>query len=102
MLGIENEVDVFISACLAGNLICLVYYAVRIFRRIIKHSVFLISMEDLLFWTVIGLYLFSEIYRTCSGNIRWYFVLGVLIGGGTTLLIMEKLKKIIDKTNKTS
>ena len=106
MLGIENELSIFVSACLLGNMVCLVYYSVRVFRRIVKHTLFWISIEDFLFWAGTGLYLFMEMYRTCAGNIRWYFVLGVLAGGGITCWIMQKfvrkfIKKVVDKTKKT-
>lgn len=100
MMGIEKELSVFLAAILAGNLICLVYTAIRVFRRIVKHSLFWISMEDIVFWVITGIYLFSEMYRTCSGNIRWYFVIGVLLGGVFTVWILRKIKKMIDKCKK--
>jgi len=98
MLGIGNELSIFISAFLLGNIVCLSYYVIRVFRRIVKHTLFWISIEDFLFWVGTGLYLFMEMYRTCAGNIRWYFVLGVLAGGIVTIGIM---KKVIDKKRKT-
>lgn len=102
MLGIEKEISIFISACLLGNLACLVYSAIRVFRRIIRHSLFWISIEDLVFWVCTGIYLFVEMYRTCDGNIRWYFVFGVILGGGITCWIIQKFtKKYIDKSKKT-
>lgn len=101
-MGIANELSIFVSACLLGNLTCLVYYALRVFRRIVKHSLFWISIEDFVFWVAAGIYLFSEMYRTCGGSIRWYFVIGVFVGGGLTCWIVQKLmKKIVDKTHKT-
>lgn len=101
MLGIEKELAVFVSACLTGNLICLTYFSIRVFRRIVPHGIVWISIEDLVFWIGCGLYLFGEMYRTCQGNIRWYFVLGVLSGGLGTLLLTGKIKKYIDKKRKT-
>lgn len=106
MLGIEKEFSIFLSACLLGNTICMIYCAVRVFRRIVKHSLFWISLEDFVFWVWTGIYLFMEIYRTCNGSIRWYFVVGVLAGGILTWWIFLKfmrkvLKKDIDKTKKT-
>lgn len=101
MLGIGREVSVFLSACLAGNLVCLGYMALRILRRIIRHSLFWVSLEDFLFWILAALYLFSEMYRTCFGSIRWYFVLGVVGGGALTYFLVEKLmKKYVDKSRK--
>lgn len=100
MLGIGNEISIFISAFLAGNLICLIYSAIRVFRRLVRHSLIWISVEDFVFWVGVGLYLFSEMFRTCNGNIRWYFVLGVLLGGIITIWFMQKLKKGIARRHK--
>ena len=98
MTGIANELSIFISACLLGNLICLVYYALRVFRRLVKHSLFWVSIEDLIFWVGTAIYLFMEMYRTCGGSIRWYFVLGVFAGGIITIGVVHKsLKKTVDK-----
>ena len=106
MLGIGNEISIFVSACLLGNVVSLMYYAIRVFRRIIKHTLFWVSIEDFIFWAGIGFYLFAEMYRTCAGSIRWYFVLGVLAGGGITCWLLQKfvgkfIKKVVDKTKKT-
>ncbi|MEE1314801.1 MAG: spore cortex biosynthesis protein YabQ [Faecalimonas sp.] len=101
MLGIGQEAAIFLSACLNGILLCLVYTVIRMFRRLIRHSLFWISVEDLFFWIGSGIYLFLEMYRTCDGNIRWYFVLGVLIGAVLSIQLVEKfLKKGIDKFRK--
>lgn len=95
MLGIGKEISIFFAACLAGNLVALVYCAIRVFRRIVRHSLFWISMEDLVYWVAVGLYLFTEMYRTCNGAIRWYFVIGVFLGGFLTLKLFQKLKKAL-------
>lgn len=102
MTGIANELSIFVSACLLGNMVCLIYYGLRVLRRLVKHSLLWISIEDFVFWIGTGVYLFSEMYRTCMGSIRWYFVLGVLAGGIITYGIIQKLmKKVVDKTHKT-
>ncbi len=101
ILGIEKELSVFLQAALAGNLVYLVYFAIRVFRRIVKHNLLWVSFEDALFWIVTGFYLFLEIYQTSNGKIRWYFVLGVLTGGLITHHIILKItKKYIDKSQK--
>ena len=106
MLGIGNEISIFVSACLQGNMVCLVYYTIRVFRRIVKHTLLWVSIEDFIFWAGTGFYLFAEMYRTCAGSIRWYFVLGVLAGGGITCWLLQKfvgkfMKKVVDKSKKT-
>lgn len=101
ILGIEKELSVFLQAALAGNLVYLAYCAIRIFRRIIKHNLFWVSLEDAVFWIATGFYLFSEIYQTSNGTIRWYFVLGVFAGGILTHHIILKItKKYVDKLKK--
>lgn len=101
ILGIEKELSVFLQATLAGNLVYLVYSAIRVLRRIIKHNLFFISLEDLFFWVGTGIYLFVEVYQNSNGSIRWYFVIGVLTGGIITHFIICKItKKYIAKYKK--
>ena len=98
ILGIEKELAVFLQAVLAGNLVCLIYNAIRVFRRIVKHNLFWISVEDVLYWIGVGIFLFLRIYQTSNGTIRWYFVIGVLAGGIITeYLIVKITKKYIAK-----
>ncbi len=101
MLGINREATIFLSACLTGNLLYLVYCALCIFRNLIRHSGVWVSAEDMFYWIFAGIYLFTEIYRTCNGSIRWYFVVGVLLGAILTAAIIRKfLKKIIAKSGR--
>lgn len=92
--GIEKELAVFLQAVLAGNLIYLVYTVLRVWRRIIRHNLFWISAEDLIYWIGTGFYLFVKIYETCNGTIRWYFIVGVLVGTIVTHYIIKKILKI--------
>ena len=98
--GIEKEIVVFIQAVLAGNLLYLVYSAIRIWRRIIKHNLFWVSIEDFIYWIGTGFYLFVKIYETCNGSIRWYFVVGVCVGAIVTHCIIKKILKIYCARNK--
>lgn len=94
MTGIANELSIFISACLLGNFVCLIYYAIRVFRRLVRHSLLWVSIEDFIFWVGAAVYLFLEMYRTCGGSIRWYFVLGVFVGGILTVGVIRKFTAI--------
>lgn len=95
MLGIGEEVSVFLQAVLAGNIILLVYCCLRVFRRIIRHGLFWVSMEDFLFWLWTGFYLFGKIYDTSDGSIRWFFVTGILAGGLCSYFLMKLFVKIV-------
>ena len=48
MLGIGDEISIFLQALLAGNIVLLVYTCIRVFRRLIKHDLFFVSLEDFL------------------------------------------------------
>lgn len=101
MLGIEWEISVFLQAVLSGCIVFLIYCCIRIVRRLIRHNLLLVSIEDFLFWIGTGLYLFAEIYSTSDGSIRWYFVIGVAAGGllayGLTAIGKRLYKKIHKK-----
>lgn len=101
ILGVGKELNVFLQAILAGNLIYLVYSVIRVVRRLLKHNLFFVSLEDLIFWIGTGIYLFIKIYQTSDGSIRWYFVIGVLFGGLFTHIIISQIsKKYIAKWGK--
>jgi hypothetical protein len=101
-MGIGQELSVVAAAYLCGVLVTAVYEVLRVLRRLKKHSLFWISVEDLLYWIWCGFYVFLEIHRTCSGRIRWYYLLGLFLGAGTFARFFQKfLKKRIDKSKKT-
>lgn len=81
ILGIEKEAAIFADALLTGFFIWGVYTSLRMFRRIVKHSMTAVAVEDFGYWLWTAFFLFREMYLTCDGNIRWYFVLGVCLGG---------------------
>ena len=80
MLGIGKELMIFLEAVLSGITVLASYQALRVLRRLIRHGMFAVTAEDFLFWLGTSCYLFYEIYETCDGSIRWYFVIGVMSG----------------------
>ena len=102
ILGIEKEVNVFLQAILAGNFLCLVYKSLEVFRLLIRHRVLWISIEDLLYWAFVTVYVFFAIQNNCNGNIRWYFIMGLLGGSLVTHYFIRKITgKHIAKKKKT-
>ncbi len=101
IVGVEKELFIFLQAILAGNMIYLAYSVIRVIRRLWKHNLFFVSFEDLLFWIATGVYLFIKMYQTSDGSIRWYFVIGVMLGGVVThLLFIRVSKKYLAKRKK--
>lgn len=102
IIGIEKELAIFLQSILAGNLLYLFYLVLHLFRKLIRHSSFWISVEDLFYWMFVGVYVFLEMQKTCSGMIRWYFVVGLLGGSFITWFFIHKfVRKHIDKSKKT-
>lgn len=94
MSGIEREVIVFVIAVFSGASVRLAYKCLGCFREIVKHSLVLMGVEDLIFWIGAAIYLFIQIYQTNSGRIRWHFILGVVIGAVLMSLLVKKSEKI--------
>lgn len=78
--GIFSEVAIFVQSFFAGLLVILAYDLLRIFRRIMKHGVIVIAVEDLVFWIACGLFLFQTLYRINDGVIRWFSISGIAFG----------------------
>ena len=80
MLQIRGELVIFLVSVVTGIMLRLVYRSISIFRQLIEHSLFIIGIEDIIFWLGAALYVFVQIYHTSDGSIRWYFILGVALG----------------------
>lgn len=80
MIGIGEEISIFLQAFLTGSIVFFSYNCIRVIRRIVKHNLFFVSVEDFLFWGSTSIYLFVEMYRTSDGRIRWFFVIGAVVG----------------------
>ena len=77
---IQYELQALLFFCLSGILIALIYDFLRVLRRVIPHSTSGMGVEDLLYWTACGFFLFHQIFLKCDGNIRSYAVLGTVLG----------------------
>ncbi len=70
-------------ALIMGIFITFVYDILRIFRRVIPHNNFWISVEDLFFWIYCTAEVFLLMYHQGNGTLRWFAVLGAFIGMGS-------------------
>ena len=96
-LSIKQELIAFITAISSGIVVRISYYCLTCFRGIVKHRHFVIEIEDFIFWVGSAIYLFVQIYHTSNGSIRWYFVLGIVIGGLIATVFLRKWKKTSKK-----
>jgi hypothetical protein len=75
-----NENIFLLHAICLGLGIIFVYDLLAICRRVIPHSGFWVSFEDLAFCIFCGVEVFLLMYRESNGTLRWFAVLGALAG----------------------
>lgn len=76
-----NNENVFLfHALLMGIFITFVYDLLRIFRRVVPHGNFLVSLEDIAFWIYCATEVFMLMYHESDGTLRWFAVLGAMVG----------------------
>ena len=78
--NIVHEVTFFYHSFLAGIVITLIYDGFLVVRRLYRHSLFLISLEDLFFWIGCAIGVFYLLYDENNGILRWFAILGAAMG----------------------
>ncbi|MFP4698327.1 MAG: spore cortex biosynthesis protein YabQ [Eubacteriales bacterium] len=77
---ITTQGHLFVISILSGFAIGVFYDIIRIIRRVIKHSNWLINVEDVLFWVISSVFLFVILFNQNGGVIRGYAIIGVGLG----------------------
>lgn len=97
MMGLEKETLIFLYAILTGVVSKGIYDILYLFREIVKHSWWMVGIEDILYWIAMSIYCFRALYLTTDGNIRWFFLLGIVCGIGIEKRIYKIVKKFLIK-----
>jgi len=71
------------------------YGLLRLWRRAVRHGAWWIGLEDLLYWTLWALVLFSVAMEANDGTIRWYTLAAA---GGGMLMCFCWVHPLIEKT----
>ena len=69
-----------------GIIVTFVYDWFVILRRLFRHSMFWISIEDIIFWIGCTFSVFGMLYEENNGMLRWFAVAGATLG----MLIYKK------------
>lgn len=77
---IWKEIHFFWISILYGAEILLLYDGFRIFRKLFKHTTIMTAVEDLVYWVITAIIIFSLLYTYNNGSVRGYAVLGMAIG----------------------
>lgn len=77
---IINEVYFLADSIVMGIIITFVYDFILIGRRVVKHNLFFISLEDSVFWAACAVTVFYMLYKENNGILRWFAVFGAALG----------------------
>lgn len=88
--AISGEFYFFLYAALTGAILSAIYDIFRILRRIYPHGTVFVALEDLVYWIGSALYISYILLFENSGIIRWFFVLGLLLGMLTYNLTLSR------------
>lgn len=78
------------TAVLSGMTMVCAYVCIRNLRKVFRHSRILVNVEDAVYWICMAWYLFEQIYHVSNGVIRWYFVVGIIVGAAVFLYSRKK------------
>ncbi|MEG1846884.1 MAG: spore cortex biosynthesis protein YabQ [Lachnospiraceae bacterium] len=79
-IHIIHELYFLMHAMLMGMEITLVYDGIRILRRVVKHNLIAVSIEDMIFWIGCSISIFLLFYQESNGSLRWFAILGATLG----------------------
>ena len=88
--AILKEADILLKAFATGAVLMLVYDLLRIVRKLLPHGVFLISLEDFLFWISSAVIIFAMLFRENDGYLRAFSIGGVILGMAVYALTISR------------
>ena len=93
ILSMSEQVRLFFSTVALGAGIGLAYDVIRLFRRLVRHSVLACNIEDLIYWVLVLIAVFYFMLNKNFGEIRLFSVMGFFIG--MVLYLMSFSKPIL-------
>lgn len=78
--NIMQEIYFLMHSIVLGVFITFMYDWIRIFRRIVAHNLFFISIEDMFFWIACSIKIFLMLYQENNGMLRWFAIIGAALG----------------------
>lgn len=94
--GIFLELAFFGRAFVLGVAMMIFYGLLSLGRRVVRHSVWLVALEDLLYWLLAGVGIFRMLYLENNGAIRGFAICAVILG----MLLCLGLEKVLNRVRK--
>ena len=80
ILSMWGQGTFFLSAILVGAIIGLLYDLFRVFRKIVKHGLVAVQIEDILFWLAAITIMFYFVFKQNDGEVRLFSLIGTFCG----------------------
>jgi spore cortex biosynthesis protein YabQ len=90
-LGVTDELIAFIYFAISGMISGCIFDLFRCKRKNFKTKNFVVYMEDMFFWIIIGGLALYTSYVACNGQIRVYMLISMLLGSIIYFLTFSKL-----------
>lgn len=94
---IVDEFYIFLIAINYGLILGAIYDFYRVFRYFSKPKKLLTGIEDILFWIVVTLIVFTFLVRKTDGIIRGFVILGFIIGYAFYIKVISRYSYLLLK-----
>ena len=88
-----NQAYLFVTFTLVGIIIGALFDAFRILRKTFKTKDLVTYIEDVVFWILTGIIIIYAMYKFCDGQLRFFMIMGIVIG--TTIYMLTLSKYVI-------
>ena len=82
---------IFLVFALDGVLIGILFDFFRILRKIFCAGDFVTYAQDICFWVLSGIIFLYSMCKFCDGELRFFMVLGVLLGASIYILTLSRI-----------
>jgi spore cortex biosynthesis protein YabQ len=90
-----RQIKLFLISLLVGVYAGILYDLIRVLRKLIKHNLFFIQLEDFFYWIIISSGVFFVMLSKNSGEVRSFCIAGSLIGMNIYAILFSKLIETI-------
>lgn len=94
----ENQAYLFTVFTLVGIIIGIIFDLFRALRKCFKTNDIITYIEDIIFWIITGLIIIFSMYKYCNGQLRFFMIMGIIIG---TTIYMITISRYLIKISVT-
>ena len=94
---IKQEAVFFMASFLTGALLIWCYLILVGLRKVIRHGMLAVNIEDLLYWCVAALIIFVSAFLENNGEVRWYSAAAIVLGAWVQWGVLFFLRRICIK-----